>query len=233
MDNRRWRSPTGTGSRPGEPRRGGAASWRGIGVANYVEITTRRAARARRDHGLARGPGRAGDGDDGVGAGPRDQFCAARHRMARRAVREHRLCRARHRTGRGGRRLAFRPLDEARRYDRRQGDRRHHRQGQQDRRPSARGRRSRHRVRATADSGSPAPIARSASSRSPQAAATQADLPADLQGPLAAVSDQTLPVASFPYGTQICEVEVDRRDRCGRDRRLQPRSTMSGAPSTR
>src|SRR5271167_509505 len=42
-----------------------------------------------------------------------------------------------------------------------------------------------------------------------QAAATRADLPAELQGPLAAVSDQTLPVASFPYGTQICEVEVD------------------------
>jgi carbon-monoxide dehydrogenase large subunit len=42
-----------------------------------------------------------------------------------------------------------------------------------------------------------------------EAAATRPDLPADLQGPLAAVSDQTLPVASFPYGTQICEVEVD------------------------
>jgi carbon-monoxide dehydrogenase large subunit len=42
-----------------------------------------------------------------------------------------------------------------------------------------------------------------------QAAAARFDLPAELQGPLAAVSDQTLPVASFPYGTQICEVEVD------------------------
>jgi carbon-monoxide dehydrogenase large subunit len=42
-----------------------------------------------------------------------------------------------------------------------------------------------------------------------QAAATRSDLPAKLQGPLGAVSDQTLPVASFPYGTQICEVEVD------------------------
>jgi carbon-monoxide dehydrogenase large subunit len=30
-----------------------------------------------------------------------------------------------------------------------------------------------------------------------------------LQGPLAGISDQTLPVASFPYGTQVCEVEVD------------------------
>jgi aerobic carbon-monoxide dehydrogenase large subunit len=41
------------------------------------------------------------------------------------------------------------------------------------------------------------------------AAANRADLPAELRGPLAAVSDRTLPVASFPYGTQICEVEVD------------------------
>ena len=40
-------------------------------------------------------------------------------------------------------------------------------------------------------------------------AATRSDLPAELQGPLAAVSDQTLPVASFPYGAQVCEVEVD------------------------
>jgi carbon-monoxide dehydrogenase large subunit len=42
-----------------------------------------------------------------------------------------------------------------------------------------------------------------------RAAATRSDLPSDLQGPLAAVSDQTLPVASFPYGAQVCEVEVD------------------------
>jgi aerobic carbon-monoxide dehydrogenase large subunit len=42
-----------------------------------------------------------------------------------------------------------------------------------------------------------------------RAAATRTGLPAELQGPLFAVSDQTLPVASFPYGTQICEVEVD------------------------
>jgi carbon-monoxide dehydrogenase large subunit len=42
-----------------------------------------------------------------------------------------------------------------------------------------------------------------------QAAAARSDLPPELQGPLAAASDQTLPVASFPYGTQVCEVEVD------------------------
>ena len=41
------------------------------------------------------------------------------------------------------------------------------------------------------------------------AAARRTDLPLELQGPLAAISDQTLPVASFPYGTQVCEVEVD------------------------
>ena len=41
------------------------------------------------------------------------------------------------------------------------------------------------------------------------AATARTDLPAALQGPLAGISDQTLPVASFPYGTQICEVEVD------------------------
>jgi aerobic carbon-monoxide dehydrogenase large subunit len=41
------------------------------------------------------------------------------------------------------------------------------------------------------------------------AAVTRADLPEALQGPLAGISDQTLPVASFPYGTQVCEVEVD------------------------
>jgi carbon-monoxide dehydrogenase large subunit len=38
---------------------------------------------------------------------------------------------------------------------------------------------------------------------------TRSDLPQALQGLLAGISDQTLPIASFPYGTQICEVEVD------------------------
>jgi carbon-monoxide dehydrogenase large subunit len=42
-----------------------------------------------------------------------------------------------------------------------------------------------------------------------RAAAARPDLPEELRGPLAAVSDQTLPVASFPYGTQVCEAEVD------------------------
>jgi carbon-monoxide dehydrogenase large subunit len=41
------------------------------------------------------------------------------------------------------------------------------------------------------------------------AAATRTDLPEELKGPLAGICDEVIPVASFPYGTQICEVEVD------------------------
>src|SRR6202008_2789700 len=41
------------------------------------------------------------------------------------------------------------------------------------------------------------------------AAVERADLPDDLKGPLAGICDEALPVASFPYGTQLCEVEVD------------------------
>jgi carbon-monoxide dehydrogenase large subunit len=41
------------------------------------------------------------------------------------------------------------------------------------------------------------------------AAVERADLPEELKGPLAGICDEVLPVASFPYGTQICEVEVD------------------------
>jgi len=35
------------------------------------------------------------------------------------------------------------------------------------------------------------------------------DLPDDLRGPLAASSDETVDVASFPYGSHVCEVEID------------------------
>jgi aerobic carbon-monoxide dehydrogenase large subunit len=42
-----------------------------------------------------------------------------------------------------------------------------------------------------------------------RAAAERKDLPADLQGPLAAACDKTVAEASFPYGTHVCEVEVD------------------------
>jgi carbon-monoxide dehydrogenase large subunit len=35
------------------------------------------------------------------------------------------------------------------------------------------------------------------------------DLPDELRGPLAAESDETVNIASFPYGCHVCEVEVD------------------------
>jgi carbon-monoxide dehydrogenase large subunit len=41
------------------------------------------------------------------------------------------------------------------------------------------------------------------------AAVGRSDLPKELRGPLAGISDEILPIASFPYGTQVCEVEVD------------------------
>jgi len=41
------------------------------------------------------------------------------------------------------------------------------------------------------------------------AAAAREDVPEPLRGPLASVCDEIIPVASFPYGTQVCEVEVD------------------------
>jgi carbon-monoxide dehydrogenase large subunit len=42
-----------------------------------------------------------------------------------------------------------------------------------------------------------------------RAAAERADLPDDLRGKLAAECDETVTQASFPYGCQVCEVEVD------------------------
>ncbi len=41
------------------------------------------------------------------------------------------------------------------------------------------------------------------------ARALDSDLPDDLRGPLAAVSDEVTPGLSFPYGAAICEVEID------------------------
>ncbi|MBI4608467.1 MAG: xanthine dehydrogenase family protein molybdopterin-binding subunit [Candidatus Rokubacteria bacterium] len=40
-------------------------------------------------------------------------------------------------------------------------------------------------------------------------AALRAEAPAECRGPLAGTSDEELPVPSFPYGCAVCEVEVD------------------------
>jgi carbon-monoxide dehydrogenase large subunit len=37
----------------------------------------------------------------------------------------------------------------------------------------------------------------------------RADLPDDLRGPLAAICDEVVPDASFPFGSHVCEVEID------------------------
>ena len=42
-----------------------------------------------------------------------------------------------------------------------------------------------------------------------RAAAERADLPEDLRGPLYASCDETVLDASYPYGSHVCEVEVD------------------------
>ena len=42
-----------------------------------------------------------------------------------------------------------------------------------------------------------------------RAAAERADLPEDLRGPLYAACDETVLEASYPYGAHVCEVEVD------------------------
>jgi carbon-monoxide dehydrogenase large subunit len=41
------------------------------------------------------------------------------------------------------------------------------------------------------------------------AALTRNDLPEELSGKLDAISDKTIPEASFPYGAHVCEVEID------------------------
>jgi carbon-monoxide dehydrogenase large subunit len=42
-----------------------------------------------------------------------------------------------------------------------------------------------------------------------RAALERTDLPAELQGPLQGVSDETVNLAAFPYGCHVCEVEID------------------------
>ena len=42
-----------------------------------------------------------------------------------------------------------------------------------------------------------------------RAAETRADLPEDLRGPLKGDGDETVNIASFPYGCHVCEIEVD------------------------
>ena len=42
-----------------------------------------------------------------------------------------------------------------------------------------------------------------------EAALRRADLPEELRGPLAAICDEVIPEAAFPFGSHVCEVEID------------------------
>ena len=168
----------------------------------------RRAARAHRGHGAPDGRVELVMGTMSSGQGHETSFAQLVTEWLGVPFDSDRLRRARHRAGVGRRRFAFRPLDEACSHGHRPGDRRDHRQGPADRRASVRSQRCRHRVRRRALSRR-RHRPRDRHLRGRRRGGTRSDLPNALRGPLAAISDQTLPVASFPYGTQICEVEVD------------------------
>jgi carbon-monoxide dehydrogenase large subunit len=42
-----------------------------------------------------------------------------------------------------------------------------------------------------------------------EATLRRADLPEELRGPLAAICDEVIPQAAFPFGSHVCEVEID------------------------
>ena len=87
--------------------------------------------------------------------------------------------------------------------------RRHHREGQEDRRAYLRGEPRRHsnsrgRVRRRR-----APTAASASSRSRKQRRRATICPTNCKGKLDGIGDHTVSVGAYPSGTHICEVEVD------------------------
>src|SRR2546428_14174858 len=54
------------------------------------------------------------------------------------------------------------------------------------------------------------------------AAARRADAPEECRGPLDGMSDETMPVPSFPYGCAVCEGEIDPETGGGGGRGLPP-----------
>ena len=194
-------------ARRAEARRRGRH--RGIGLANYIELNTRRAARARRDHRATRRAGSSGDRHAVGRPGPRDQLRAARRRMARR----RRSSRCGSITGdtdrvavgggsHSGRSMRLGAVVMAKASDEIVA------KGRAHRRLAAGGRRGRHRIRGAAASPSRAPTARSASSRSrpPRSGPTR---PTSCAGRSPASATRPCRVPSYPYGCAVCEVEVD------------------------
>ena len=80
-----------------------------------------------------------------------------------------------------------------------------------------------------------APTARSASSRSRAPRSSATTCPTNCAGRSRAESDETVELASFPYGCHVCEVEVDPETGVRRDRALQRgrRCRARGQPDDR
>ena len=182
----------------------------------------RRAARMDQSDRAAGRPRRRGDRHAVERARPPDQLRATRHRLARRAVRLRPSDPGRHRYRPDRRRLPFRPLDAARRHRHRQGVGRGHRQGQAHRRPRARSGRARHRVRRRPFHRARAPTVRIGIfevAREALHAQRPARRPA--RGRWRPNATRPSQVGGFPYGSHVCEVEIDLELRDDRDRRLR------------
>jgi len=217
-------------ARRAEARRRGR--YRGIGLANYIEIAT--GAPRERAQVTVRPDGFVDViiGTLSAGQGHETAFAQLIAGVARRRAGPRTSDRGRHRPGRGGRRLTLRPLHAPGRRGDGQGLGPPRGAGRPARRVAARVGGWRTWSSRTGASRCAAPN-RAADLFAVAAAALRADAPADLRGPLEGECDETVSTPSFPYGSAVCEVEVDHGDRRGRDRALQQRGRRGGAPSTR
>ena len=205
----------------------------GLGIANYIESTT--GIPRERAEVIVQPEGRVDViiGTQSHGQGHETSFAQCISDWLGVDFDAVHLITRRHRSGPGRRRQQFRPLDALwQRTDGLRG-RRDRRQGQAHRRASARSgacryrlprRRFRHRRHRPAAAGF---------TRRGSRGATRMDLPEDLRGKLAGERDEVFKVAAFPYGTHVCEVEIDPETGAHRARRAMPRSTMSAPRSIR
>ena len=97
------------------PRSRGVRQAARVGASELCRIFDWSAKRAHRDHGNTDGPGRGRYRHRTQRPGSRNEFFASRLGAARRAGRGHRSSHRRHRSRQPRRRLAFRPVDAARR----------------------------------------------------------------------------------------------------------------------
>ncbi len=167
----------------------------------------RRPARARAHHGAARGADRRGDRHAVGRPGPRDELRPAHRRVVRRGAGSRAPRHRRHRPRARGRRLSFRALAAARG---RGGGEGLDRVVEHGRRVAA------WLLEAAAEdielSGRRFAVKgtdRSVDLFDVAAAALAIDAPEGVRGPLEGECDETMSAPSFPYGSAVCEVEVD------------------------